>query len=359
VPRLGGIEVQVHELGRHLQAAGHEVEVVTPFPGPDEVEGIRVHRLGEPLLPLDVPFTRKTFRKTEAILDGGRFDVVHCHGGVVSPFAFGGAYLSQRRRIPTVMTSHCVWNRTQKVFRLLDRSVDWKSWPIVFSGVSDLAASEIRGVVGPDRLVLVLPNGIDSSAWRVDHVERDPATVTLVSVMRFAPRKRPLQLLRMLAEVRARAPEGVDVRLVLVGEGQQDKQVRSMIDRLGLRDAVDLPGRLDHDAIRELYGRSDIYVAPANLESFGLAALEARCAGLPVVAKAQTGIREFVEHGQEGLLAASDHQFVDQVLLLVREPEVRAKIAAFNAATPARCEWPEVVQLTLDAYRTAAALIGG
>ena len=73
-----------------------------------------------------------------------------------------------------------------------------------------------------------------------------------------------------------------------------------------------------------------MYVAPANLESFGLAALEARCAGLPVVAKAQTGIREFVEHGQEGLLAANDHQFVDQVLALVRDPALRAKIAGLQ-----------------------------
>ena len=45
--------------------AGHEVEVVTPFPGDTLVDGIRVHRLGEPLLPLDVPFTPATFRKTE------------------------------------------------------------------------------------------------------------------------------------------------------------------------------------------------------------------------------------------------------------------------------------------------------
>ena len=60
------------------------------------------------------------------------------------------------------MTSHCVWNRTQRVFRLLDRGVDWKSWRVVFSGVSDLAASEIRGVVGEGHRVLVLPNGIDS-----------------------------------------------------------------------------------------------------------------------------------------------------------------------------------------------------
>jgi glycosyltransferase involved in cell wall biosynthesis len=332
--------------------------VVTPFPGPTDVDGLTVHRLGEPLLPLDVPFTPRTFKKTETILREGSFDVAHFHGGVVSPFAFGGAFLSQRLRVPTVMTSHCVWNRTQRVFRLLDRAVDWKSWPIVFSGVSDLAASEIRGVVGERHRVLVLPNGIDSHRWRVQPVEHDPGTFTLVSVMRFAPRKRPLPLLRMLAQVRARAPRGIDVRLVLVGEGGQEKQIRHAIDRLGLQGAVDLPGRLDHDAIRTLYSAADVYVAPANLESFGLAALEARCAGLPVVAKAQTGIREFVEHGQEGLLAANDHQFVDQVLLLVRDPELRAKIATFNATAPARCEWPWVVEQTLDAYARAAALVG-
>jgi glycosyltransferase involved in cell wall biosynthesis len=358
VPRLGGIEVQVHELGRHLHAAGHEVEVVTPFPGPEVVDGITVHRLGEPLLPLDVPFTPKTFKKTEAILRSGDYDVAHFHGGVVSPFAFGGAYLSQKLGLATVMTSHCVWNRTQRVFRLLDRGVDWKSWRVVFSGVSDLAASEIRGIVGEGHRVLVLPNGIDSRGWRVEHIEGDPRTVTLVSVMRFAPRKRPLPLLRMLAQVRSRAPHDLDVRLVLVGEGGQEKQIRNAIERLGLQGAVDLPGRLDHEAIRQLYARADVYVAPANLESFGLAALEARCAGLPVVAKAQTGIREFVEHGQEGLLAAGDHQFVDQILLLVRDREMRAKIAAFNLATPARCEWPEVVERTLDAYEQATELVG-
>ena len=153
VPRLGGIEVQVHELGRQLPTAGHQVEVVTPFPGPDEVDGIH----GPPprraaAAPRRARSRRGTFRKTDGHPRAtARYDVAHFHGGVVSPFAFGGAYLSQRQGIPTVMTSHCVWNRTQLVFRVLDRGVDWKYWPVVFSGVSDLAASEIRGVVGKGR----------------------------------------------------------------------------------------------------------------------------------------------------------------------------------------------------------------
>src|SRR5215831_11418075 len=45
VPRLGGIEMQVHDLARHLQAIGHDVVVITPSPGPTEVDGIRVRRV--------------------------------------------------------------------------------------------------------------------------------------------------------------------------------------------------------------------------------------------------------------------------------------------------------------------------
>ncbi|MSX95581.1 MAG: glycosyltransferase, partial [Actinobacteria bacterium] len=45
VPRLGGIEMQVHDLARHLQLAGHEVVVVTTTAGPDVVDGVSVHRV--------------------------------------------------------------------------------------------------------------------------------------------------------------------------------------------------------------------------------------------------------------------------------------------------------------------------
>ena len=65
VPRLGGIEMQVHDLARNLQLAGHDVVVITPTPGPDIVDGVRVHRMDVPLLPFDIPFTPATFRVKE------------------------------------------------------------------------------------------------------------------------------------------------------------------------------------------------------------------------------------------------------------------------------------------------------
>ena len=68
VPRLGGIEMQVHDLARNLQLAGHDVVVITPTPGPELVDGVRVHRMDVPLLPFDIPFTPATFRQVSELL---------------------------------------------------------------------------------------------------------------------------------------------------------------------------------------------------------------------------------------------------------------------------------------------------
>ncbi len=110
--------------------------------------------------------------------------------------------------------------------------------------------------------------------------------------------------------------------------------------------------------IRDWLARTDIYVAPANLESFGIAALEARCAGVPVVAKSCTGIREFVEHGREGYLCDTDAEMVVNLAHLVNHPEVREAMAMHNRTTAPACNWDDVVKRNLAAYEDAARLAG-
>ena len=133
------------------------------------------------------------------------------------------------------------------------------------------------------------------------------------------------------------------------------------MERYRLRHGLDwvaLPGRLDPEALRELYGGRDVYVAPAVLEAFGIAALEARAAGLPVVAREGTGVVEFVEDGVEGLLAASDAGLVDAVTRLAADPVLRERIGAHNRAVPPTVTWDEVVARAGAAYDRAAGLVG-
>ena len=357
VPRLGGIEMQVHDLARNLVAAGHDVVVITPTPGPEVVDGVRVHRMDVPLLPFDIPFTPATFRQVRELLAREQVDVAHFAGGIASPLAFIGAANAQADGVPSVITTHCLWSYAAPGFALLDKRFHWTQWPVVFSSVSDVAAAPIRKIGGPGLDVEVLPNGIDHAAWKVTPLPRDIDHITLVSVMRLAPRKRPLHLLKMMRQVRDQAPERTRLRLVIVGEGPERSSLEKYLARHDLTDLVDLVGRLTRDEIREQFARSDIFVAPANLESFGIAALEARCAGLPVVAKARTGIREFIANGQEGLLAQSDRDMVDQLLWLIRDPQLRLRIAAHNREVPSRVDWSEVVGVNVDAYHRAIELM--
>ena len=358
VPQVGGIEMQVHDLAQRLMAVGHEVLVVTPTAGPSVVDGVRVHRLDVPLLPFNIPFTPTSFRMTADVLEREQVDVAHFHGGIASPLSYAAAYRTQRAGLPTVITTHCMWSYAAPVFGVLDKLGHWSQWDAVFSAVSAVAAEPIQRIAGPGRDVLVLPNGIDQRDWVVEHVDRDPNDVRMISVMRLAPRKRPLHLLRMIRRLRQRTPASTGVHLDVIGEGPERPSLERYIARHGLGDVVSLVGRRSREEIRSMYARADIFIAPANLESFGIAALEARCAGVPVVAKERTGIREFVEHGLEGLLARSDAEMVDQLERLVGDPELRGLIAKYNQETPVAVEWARVVDLNVEAYRTAIALYG-
>ncbi|MGH3471921.1 MAG: glycosyltransferase family 4 protein, partial [Nocardioidaceae bacterium] len=215
--------------------------------------------------------------------------------------------------------------------------------PIVWSAVSSRAADSVRRVIGSDATVSVIPNGIDAARWVVPAGEKRPDTVVVASVMRVARRKRPLPMMRMLKELRERVPSRFRIEAVIVGDGPQLPVVTDYLRRHGMQDWVRLMGRLEHPEIREVFANSDFYVAPARLESFGIAALEARCAGLPVVASKRGGVGEFISHGREGLLTSDDAEMVDAMATLVTEPGLRHEMAAHNRAVAPQVTWEEVL----------------
>jgi glycosyltransferase involved in cell wall biosynthesis len=352
LPRLGGIETQVHGLAQRQLAAGHRVEVMTATPRArhdrtrtEVIDGVPLRRITVDL-PFELPVHPNPGRQIRPLLRAGGYDVVHVHAGVVSPFAFA------------VAPVHSLWGYATPAFRLLDAVGRWTSWPVAWSAVSEVAARPVRRLVGPDRRVDVLPNGIDVERWQVDPLPRDPDDVLIVAVMRLAPRKRPLPLLRMLRDLREQVPRSVRLRASIVGEGPQRPAMERRSRRYGTADWVELPGRFTRDQLRELYRRADVFVAPANLESFGIAALEARTAGLPVVAKAAAGIGEFVTPGVEGLLAATDPQMVAAIALLAGSPARRQEISRHNRQVPPSMAWPQVLQRCELAYRRARELAG-
>jgi glycosyltransferase involved in cell wall biosynthesis len=174
----------------------------------------------------------------------------------------------------------------------------------------------------------------------------------------MAGRKRPLPLLRMMAEVRDLVGSDVPLRLVLVGDGPQLRQVARRVRDLGMSDWVDLPGQLSRREIRDVLAAADLYVAPARLESFGIAALEARAVGLPVVAKDRGGVGEFVTNGTDGILATTDDDMARALARLVESAPLRESIRAHNCAVAPAFAWGDALARTDQLYARAADLVG-
>ncbi len=367
-PRLGGIETQVRALAVRQAAAGHDVHVVTATPGTsvrrgtETLDGVVVHR-ATATMPADLPVHPRVNRVIRELLaeggDAAGADAVHVHGGVVSPFAYPGARVARQLGLPTVATIHGVWGGVfSPAVRFADLVTGWTRWGVVLTAVSDAAADPIRRIVGPAVPVTLIPNGIDVERWRMPHVAGDPDEVRLVAVMRLAPRKRAMPLVSMVEEASRFLPDGRRLRLTIVGDGPVTAQVRRRIERHGLAYGscvVDLAGRLTPDEVRATLAASDAFVAPARLESFGIAALEARTAGLPVLAYAATGISTFVHHEREGLLAADDRAMVDAIARIASDDELRERIARHNRETEPEQAWPHVLEVVEAAYADARA----
>ncbi len=282
---------------------------------------------------------------------------MHVHAGVVSPFAYDGAAVVLDLGLPMVVTWHCLLGHAEPLGRLWARRHRWTEGPVAYTAVSDLAAEPVRRILG--REVTVLPNGVDTGEWRGAGTGRDAAAgeVRLVSAMRLARRKRPIPLLGMARAVRERVPASTRLRLTVLGDGPQRPLMTAFARRHGMSSWVQLTGRLDRPAMLETYRRSDVYIAPAVLESFGIAAIEARTAGLPVVARVDSGIREFVHDGVEGLLAQDDAGLVDAVTRLVMDPVLRQDISRHNQAVPPVQDWQFVQARAQEEYARAAGLL--
>jgi glycogen(starch) synthase len=369
LPRLGGIEVQVHDLSTRLIERGHEVVVLTATPGThgerggfvDEVDGVAVHRLAL-RLPFELPVNPLAPRLLRQRLAEGGFDVAHIHMGVVSPFAVDCARVTTGMGLPTAMTWHCMLGALEPVFRATRHVRTWASHGVAMSAVSAVAAAPLQRIVGSEGVVNVLCNGIDVGRWASPAGEvpaRESGDgVRVVAAMRLAARKRPMPLLRIMVRVRAMVPAETAISLEILGDGPDRARLERFIEAHDMRDWVRLSGRVTRDEVRATYAAADIYVAPAPLESFGIAALEARTVGLPVVGRLGSGLEEFVKDGLNGYLAADDEAMAGSLARLIIDDELRGSMAAYSRSTPPEQSWERILDGAEAEYRRAIASVG-
>ncbi|WP_159621481.1 glycosyltransferase [Ruania rhizosphaerae] len=378
-PRVGGIESQVEDLAAHQVQRGHAVHVLTATaaePGSDsavgryresvtQASGVRLHRMASPVtfgLPVH-PRGRALVRRALQVLDP---DVVHVHAGVVSPFAYDGARAARALGLPVALTWHCMLDGVEPLLALGSRAMGWRQAPVALSAVSGVAAERVAAALGRTD-VSVVPNGLDLTPWRAVAArgERPPSGIgplRVVATQRLAPRKRAVPLVRTVIEAAERlGPDGAGrprIHLTVAGGGPAEHGVRTEVASAGAEEVVTVLGRVPRPTLPTLYRDQDVFLTSSTLEAFGIAALEARAAGLAVVAQAGTGVSEFVRDGREGHLVRGDEAATQALVRLAEDRELLAGIRRHNSSEPPPMSWEDVIGRAERVYARAREAVG-
>jgi N-acetyl-alpha-D-glucosaminyl L-malate synthase BshA len=147
----------------------------------------------------------------------------------------------------------------------------------------------------------------------------------LVHVSNFRAVKRPIDCVEILAKVKAK---GGKVKLIMVGDGPERSACNYRAEQLNVKNDTVFVGKQAN--IPAYLGIADIFLLPSELESFGLAALEAAACEVPVIATRIGGIPEVVTEGETGFLSdiGDIEKMSEDVMKLLNNEEMREAFGA-------------------------------
>ena len=316
-PTYGGSGVVATELGIELAAMGHEIHFISysqPFRLSGREQGIFYHEVPVSSYPLFEfpPYDLALASRMAEVAEFNGLDLLHVHYAIphsVSALLARQMLAARGRRLPFVTTLH----GTDITLVGLDRS---------YLPITRYAIQESDGVTSISsylkdktiqnfdvtRGIEVVPNfvncdvytPINDEAARAEARSRlaAPDEAILMHLSNFRPVKRVTDVVKVFAQVAREIP----ARLVLVGDGPERSAAEWLARDLHIHDRIHFLGK--QERVNELLPLADLMLMPSELESFGLAALEAMACKVPSIATRVGGVPELIDDGLTGLLFA-------------------------------------------------------
>lgn len=351
LPIGGETETQIANLARRQAGAGHDVLVLTRTKGTPAADShypfdvFRYVWLGGRGSTLVDPRAPSRF---EAAIAEFEPDIVHVHLAESAPVVQRVLKRLAVGHFPTVVTVHSRWSAFPKAPLYAQLAKSLGDAPIVWTGASEVVADRVAKVLGVKE-TLVLPPGLDQSAWLADPIPHDD--ILFVADSYFAPRERMLEFINMLVELARKVPKK-SFRAVIAGNGPVLFQAERSVVLRELRRFIELPAELTRAELVELYASADVFVAPAIKDAAPLAPFEAQAAGLAVLARSQSGVGMQLTATQ-GAVASSDKEMVEIMQGWVENPALVRTIKERNRQALSPLDWSLTMPRVEEIYSLA------
>jgi L-malate glycosyltransferase len=314
-PTYGGSGVVATELGIELAAQGHEVHFISysqPFRLNGREGGIFYHEVPVSNYPLFEfpPYDLALASRMAEVAEYYALDLLHVHYAIphsVSALLARQMLAAAGRRLPFVTTLH----GTDITLVGLDRSY----LPITrysiqesdgVTSISDYLKEKTIQDFGVTRPIETITNFVNCDVYQPfkDEAERAEARRRLAkpdeAILMHLSNFRPVKRLTDVVKIFARVAKELPAQLVLVGDGPDRSAAEWLAHDLGIQCQVRFLGK--QERVNELLPLADLLLMPSELESFGLAALEAMACKVPSIATRVGGVPELIEDGETGLL---------------------------------------------------------
>ncbi len=308
-PTYGGSGVVATELGMELAARGHEVHFISyapPIRLTDTNERIHFHEVENSSYPLfdHAPYALSLAVKMMQVAEAEDLDLLHVHYAIPhSVSALLARSMAAPRRLPFITTLHgtdiTLVGNDRSFLPITKFSIEQSDGVTAISHYLKQRTLEEFDIKHP---IEVIPNFVNCDLYlRKD----DPALRAewapdgepiLMHLSNFRPVKRLTDVVEIFALVR----EKIRAKLVLIGDGPERGAAEYIVRKKKLARDVHFLGK--QDRVYQHLAQADVFLLPSDLESFGLAALEAMACEVPVVASNVGGVPEVIEHGVDGYL---------------------------------------------------------
>ena len=314
-PTYGGSGVVATELGIELAALGHQVHFISysqPFRLSGRDEGIFYHEVPVSSYPLFEfpPYDLALASRMAEVAEFNELDLLHVHYAIphsVSALLARQMLATRGRRLPFVTTLH----GTDITLVGLDRSY----LPITrysiqqsdgVTAISNYLKEKTFESFEISREIEVVTNFVNCDVYThiKDEAHRTEARLKLAApdeaILMHLSNFRPVKRVPDVVKIFARVAREVPAQLILIGDGPDRSAAEWLAHDLGIQARVHFLGK--QERVNELLPLADILLMPSELESFGLAALEAMACKVPSVATRVGGVPELIDDGETGLL---------------------------------------------------------
>lgn len=311
-PTFGGSGVLATELGKALAQQGHLVHFIT-YQQPVRLNGfipnIFYHEVQVPPYPLfDYPPYETALASTMVdVIKNNNLDLLHVHYAI--PHA-SAAYMAKQilkkegKHIPVITTLHgtdiTLVGRDKTYAPVVAFSINQSD---AITAVSENLRDETYKIFTIEKEIEVIYNFVDVERFTRKPIDAFKKVIApngekiLMHASNFRKIKRVQDVVKIFHEVNKVIPS----KLLFVGDGPERSTAEDLARELGVCDEVRFVGK--QEQMEDILAIADLFLLTSDYESFGLAALEAMAAGVPVVSTNAGGLSEINIDGVTGYMA--------------------------------------------------------